>query len=64
MSRRALTNTNCACRLRPAVSLTLDIDNITNEPQVFYRGFRHRIQSHVVNGVTMNFGVSGRFSFP
>ena len=58
---RSVINVSFAYLLRPAVSLTLDIDNITNEPQVFFRGFRDRIQSHVVNGVSMNFGVSGRF---
>jgi len=58
---RSVINTSFAYQVRPAVSLTLDIDNITNEPQVFYRGFRDRIQSHVVNGITMNIGVSGRF---
>jgi TonB-dependent receptor len=58
---RAVINTSFAFQLRPALSLTLDIDNVTNEPQVFYKGFRDRIQSHVVNGITMNFGVSGRF---
>jgi hypothetical protein len=44
-----------------SLTLNLDIDNLTNEPQVFYCGFRDRIQSYVRNGVTMNFGVSGRF---
>ncbi len=58
---RSVINTSFGWQLRPAVSLTLDLDNLTNEPQVFYRGFRNRIQSHVVNGMTMNFGVSGRF---
>ncbi len=58
---RSVINTSFAYQVRPAVSLTLDIDNITNEPQVFYRGFQNRIQSYVRNGVTMNFGVSGRF---
>ncbi len=58
---RSVFNTSFAFQIRPSVSLTLDIDNITNEPQVFYRGYRNRIQSHVRNGVTMNFGVSGRF---
>jgi outer membrane receptor protein involved in Fe transport len=58
---RSVINTSFAYQVRPAVSLTLDIDNITNEPQVFYRGFPHRIQSYVRNGITMNFGVSGRF---
>ncbi len=58
---RSVINTSFSYQLRPALSLTLDIDNITNEPQVFYRGYRDRVQSHVVNGITMNFGVSGRF---
>ena len=58
---RSVINTSFGYQVRPSVSLTLDIDNITNEPQVFYRGYRDRVQSHVVNGITMNFGVSGRF---
>jgi TonB-dependent receptor len=58
---RSVYNASLGYQVRPSLTLNLDIDNLTNEPQIFYRGYRHRIQSYVRNGITMNFGVSGRF---
>ena len=47
--------------LRPALSLTLDVANLFNEPQRFYIGSPNRMQSTIINFVTISGGVSGRF---
>jgi len=50
-----------AYQLRPAVSLTLDVANLLNEPQRFYVGNASRMQSTIINFVTLTGGISGRF---
>jgi hypothetical protein len=50
-----------AYQLRPAVNLTLDVSNLYNEPQANYRGIPDQMQSTVINGTTISFGVNGRF---
>jgi iron complex outermembrane receptor protein len=61
--RRAMKTVNLglAYQLRPGVSLTCDISNLFNEPQVIYRGFRNQPSTINYNFVTVNLGVSGRF---
>ncbi|MBI4624304.1 MAG: TonB-dependent receptor [Verrucomicrobia bacterium] len=61
--RQALevVNLGLAYQLRPAVSLTCDISNLFNAPQVLYMGVPSQMQTTIINGVTINVGVSGRF---
>jgi len=54
-------NFGVAYLVRPSVSLNIDVSNVFNAPQVLYRGIRSRMQTTIINGVTINFGVSGRF---
>ena len=54
-------NLGFAYQLRPNLSLTCDIDNLTNEPQVVYRGSPDQLQSVSYHGVNVTLGVSGRF---
>lgn len=58
---RTVMNLGFAYQLRPNVSLTCDIDNLTNEPQVVYRGSRDQLQSVSYHGLAVTLGVSGRF---
>lgn len=58
---RTVVNTGIDYRLRSGVTLALDVDNIFNEPQRFYRGTPDQMQQTYINGVTLTFGVSGRF---
>ncbi len=58
---RKIVNLGLACQVRPAVTLTLDIDNITNEPQSLYRGIPDQIQLISYHGTTISAGVNGRF---
>ena len=59
--QRTVVNVGAAYQLRPAVSLSLDIGNIFNEAQVFYRGISDNISEYRIPGVTVTVGVSGRF---
>jgi TonB-dependent receptor len=54
-------NVGVAYQYRPSLSFTIDIGNLTNEPQRFYRGNRDQMQNTIINGKTITFGVNGRF---
>ena len=54
-------NLGLGYQVNPAVNLSLDIANLTNEPQVLYRVFKERTQRTIYNFVTVNVGVNGRF---
>jgi len=58
---RKTVNWGLSYQLRPAVSLTLDIANLLNEPQRVYEGIPDRMQTTTINFVTITGGISGRF---
>ena len=58
---RTATNLGFAYQLRPALGFSCDITNVTNEPQAFYRGIPDQLQSRILQGTTITFGVTGRF---
>jgi len=58
---RTVMNLGFAYQLRPNLSLTCDFDNLTNEPQVFFRNTRDQLQSVSYHGLAVTLGVSGRF---
>jgi iron complex outermembrane receptor protein len=58
---RTIVNTGVAYQIRPSLSLSLDVGNVFNERQAFYRGYPYRLQSAIIPGTTLTFGVSGRF---
>lgn len=58
---RRTVNVGMAYQLRPSVSLTLDVSNLFNEPQVIYVGVRDRMQTTTFNFITITAGISGRF---
>ena len=47
--------------LRPALSFSCDLNNLTNEEQALYRGIPDQVQSRIIPGTTITFGVSGHF---
>jgi iron complex outermembrane recepter protein len=57
----ATINAGVAYQYSPAVNFTIDVGNLTNEPQRFYRGIPDQMQSTIINGTTITFGVNGRF---
>ena len=60
-NRRTIVNAGVAYQLRPAVTLSLDVGNLFNAPQSFYRGIADQISEVRIPGVTVTAGVSGRF---
>jgi iron complex outermembrane receptor protein len=58
---RKVFNLGFAYQVRPSLTLTCDIDNLTNEEQALYRGIPDQTQSRNIPGTTITFGVSGRF---
>jgi TonB-dependent receptor len=58
---RTTVNVNLGCTMRPALRFYVDITNIFNEPQRWYRYSRNRLARIIYSGTTVYFGVSGRF---
>ncbi|MEN9636643.1 MAG: hypothetical protein RL077_5047 [Verrucomicrobiota bacterium] len=58
---RTVTNVGFAYQVRPSLSFSCDINNLTNSPQAFYRGIPDQMQSTIIQGTTITMGVSGRF---
>jgi TonB-dependent receptor len=54
-------NLGLAYQVRPALSLSFDVANLFNEPQVLFRGYKTRTQRTLYNFVTITAGVNGRF---
>ena len=57
----ATVNVGVAYQYRPSLAFTVDVSNLFNEPQAFYRGIKDQMQTTVINGTTITFGVNGRF---
>ena len=58
---RTIVNAGVAYQYRPSVAFSIDVQNIFNEQQRFYRGYPERLQSAILPGINVTFGVSGRF---
>lgn len=54
-------NLGLSYQYKPSVVFSLDVANLFNEPQVFYRGYKDRTQRLLYNFVTITAGVNGRF---
>ncbi|MEO6244509.1 MAG: TonB-dependent receptor [Opitutaceae bacterium] len=54
-------NVGVSYQLRPNATLTLDVANLGNEAQAFYRGIPDQLQNVVINGTTITLGLNGRF---
>ena len=59
--QRTVVNVGAAYQFRPAMSFSVDVGNIFNEAQVFYRGVSDNISEYRIPGVSVTIGVSGRF---
>jgi hypothetical protein len=59
--KRTITNLGLAYQVRPALTLTCDVSNLYNNPEVFYRGIRDQMASTNLPGTAITFGVNGRF---
>ena len=59
--QRTVVNLGLGYQFRPSMQVTLDVTNLFNEPQAFYRGIPDQMQSTVILGTTLTVGLSGRF---
>jgi TonB-dependent receptor len=59
--KRTITNLGLAYQVRPSLTLTCDVSNLYNNPEVFYRGIRDQMASTNIPGTAITFGVNGRF---
>ena len=59
--QRTVVNIGAAYQFRPTLSFSVDVGNVFNEAQVFYRGIADNISEYRIPGVTVTVGVSGRF---
>ena len=57
----ATVNAGVGYQWRPSLAFTVDVSNLFNEPQAFYRGIKDQMQTTVINGTTITFGMNGRF---
>ncbi len=58
---RTITNVGIGYQVRPSLTVTLDVDNLFNEPQTRYRGIPDQMQSTSLTGTTVTVGLNGRF---
>lgn len=58
---RKVTNLGFNFDLRRGLGLFLDVSNLTNEPQSFYRGIQDQRERTIYGGTTITAGVQGRF---
>ncbi|MGH7946761.1 MAG: TonB-dependent receptor domain-containing protein [Opitutaceae bacterium] len=58
---RTVVNAGVAYQLRPSLGVSLDVANVFNEPQIWYRGHPDQMANFIVPGPTVTFGVNGRF---
>ena len=58
---RTIVNAGIAYQWRPDVSFSIDVANVFNEAQIFYRGIPDQMSEYRIPGTTITFGISGRF---
>jgi len=58
---RTVINAGIGYQLRPAVTLSLDVSNLTDAPQSAYRGIPDQMQFKLFGGTTITAGINGRF---
>ena len=61
LQSREIVNANVRYSLRPGLTLSFGVQNLFNEPQIYYRSVRDQLETFLVNGTTITAGVEGRF---
>ncbi len=59
--KRTINTAGIGYQLRPSLTLSLDVDNVFNEPQSRYRGIPDQLQAVNLTGTAITFGINGRF---
>jgi TonB-dependent receptor len=57
---RQMVNASVRYHLRSNLTLTVGVQNLFNEPQVYYRSIPDQVETFLINGTTMTFGIEGR----
>lgn len=58
---RTVLNVGIGYQWRPAVTFSLDVNNLTDAPQSAYRGVPEHLQFKLYGGATITAGINGRF---
>jgi iron complex outermembrane recepter protein len=58
---RTVINVGVGYQWRPAVTFSIDVNNLTNAPQAAYRGIPDLMQFKLFGGTTITAGINGRF---
>ena len=58
---RELVNANIRYSIYPSLTLNFGVQNLFNEPQIYYRGVRDQLDTFLINGTTITAGIEGRF---
>jgi TonB-dependent receptor len=58
---RTVVHAGFGYQWKPAVTFSIDVNNLTDAPQSAYRGVREHMQFKLYGGTTVTAGVSGRF---
>lgn len=58
---RTTLSAGVSYRVHKALDIYVDVSNLLDEPQLWYRGVPNHRQSTVYNGPNVNFGISGTF---
>jgi outer membrane receptor protein involved in Fe transport len=61
LAPRTVVNLSLGYQWRPAVSFSIDVNNLTNAPQSAYRGIPDQMQFKLFGGTTVTAGINGRF---
>ncbi|HVU36004.1 MAG TPA: TonB-dependent receptor [Opitutaceae bacterium] len=61
MRARPTINVGGSFQLRRGMSLFVDVVNLTNEPQAYYRGIKDQMERTIIDGTTLTAGIEGRF---
>ena len=61
LAARTVINAGIGYQFRPSVTFSVDVNNLTNEPQTAYRGVPDRRQFTLFGGTTVTAGINGRF---
>jgi len=61
MFEREQVNLGLDYNVRPTLKLALDVANLTNAPQRYYRGIPDQLETFVIQGTKITATIQGRF---
>jgi iron complex outermembrane receptor protein len=58
---RELVNASARYQIRPNVTVNIGVQNLFNEPQIYYRSVPDQMETFLMQGTTVTAGIEGRF---